>query len=98
MSSSPPCRHFLRGACRYGDACKFAHAARDADAARAPRSRSRKTRRKDSRQKVKRFREWLAREFADALDGGVVLDVAGGKGVLAFDLIHQGQARTHDSM
>ena len=36
MSSSPPCRHFLRGACRYGDACKFAHAARDADAARAP--------------------------------------------------------------
>jgi hypothetical protein len=92
MSSSPPCRHFLRGACRYGDACKFAHAARDADAARAPRSRSRKTRRKDSRQKVKRFREWLAREFADALDGGVVLDVAGGKGVLAFDLMNSTNA------
>ena len=41
---------------------------------------------------MKRFREWLAREFADALDGGVVLDVAGGKGVLAFDLMNSTNA------
>ena len=94
MPSPPPrCRHFLRrGACLYGDACKFAHDGHDADAALALRSRSRKTRRKDSRQKVKRFREWLAREFADALDDGVVLDVAGGKGVLAFDLMNSTNA------
>ena len=87
---APPCKHFARGGfCRYGDACRFSH---DACATSdAPRSRARaRRRRRASHEKVRAFTDWL-RETFDLRDARVV-DVAGGKGTLAYDVLQRTEA------
>ena len=87
---APPCKRFARGGfCRYGDACRFSH---DACATSdAPRSRARaRRRRRASHEKVRAFTDWL-RETFDLRDARVV-DVAGGKGTLAYDVLQRTEA------
>jgi hypothetical protein len=87
-----PCRHFARGCCRYGDACRFSHDApcpRPPAAPPPPRT-GRARRRSRSRDKVRLFTEWLRDAFD--LRRARVLDVAGGKGTLAFDVCNRTDA------
>ena len=104
MAQPPPapCRHFERtGACRYGDACAFAHIARDTHAtstsldAPLPARARRQTRKKDARAKVIVFRRFLERTFNNLSDARIV-DIAGGKGVLSFELLNYADSRVRD--
>lgn len=105
MAQPPPalCRHFQRtGACRYGDACAFAHNACDERttsptpvAAPVPARARRQTRKKDSRLKVVVFRRWLERTFNNLSDARII-DIAGGKGVLSFELLNSSDSRVQD--
>ena len=86
-----PCKHFTRkGACDYGDACRFVHARPDVATTPSERATARKARRSDAHRKVHHFTEWLKTTFN--LDGARVLDVAGGKGHLAFDVVNRTSA------
>jgi len=86
-----PCRHFARGCCRYGDACRFSHDAPCPATASslAPRT-GRAGRRSRSRDKVRLFTDWLRDAFD--LRRARILDVAGGKGTLAFDVCNRTDA------
>lgn len=91
----PVCRHYARrGACAYGDACKFAHTATDGpatapDAPSTTRRGTRKWRTRAGRQKVKFFVRFLCRVFTPEQRARVV-DVAGGNGKLSFELLNAG--------
>jgi hypothetical protein len=92
------CPFFARaGACAHGDACFYSHDAAPGGAAAAtsaaggdPPKKSGTWRRRRVRNncKVGCLRRWLLDEFGVALlsEGGGVLDIAGGKGELAFEL------------
>jgi hypothetical protein len=91
----PVCRHYARrGACAYGDACKFAHTLTDgpatADAPSTTRRGARKSRTRAGRQKVKIFVRFLCRAFTPEQRARVV-DVAGGNGKLSFELLNAGE-------
>lgn len=89
----PTCKHFRRGKCVYGDACAFLHERDDgAGASAEPRKRTcggkRNMVRNDFRASV--LRRFLLDEFGlDTLRAGRgVLDIAGGGGELAFELLN----------
>jgi hypothetical protein len=92
----PVCRHYARrGACAYGDACKFAHTVTDGpaiapDAPSTTRRGTRKWRTRAGRQKVKIFVRFLCRAFTPEQRARVV-DVAGGNGKLSFELLNAGE-------
>lgn len=91
----PVCRHYARrGACAYGDACKFAHTTTDvpetADAPSTTRRGARKWRARAGRQKVNIFVRFLCRVFTPEQRARVV-DVAGGNGRLSFELLNAGE-------
>eukprot|EP00946_MAST-07B_sp_MAST-7B-sp1_P001950 g1950.t1 len=80
------CRHWWRkGLCRMGSACRFLHPPR-ASLPRVPRRKYRQQTRNAGRMGI--FRRWVVHTFGtQALaEGAGVLDVAAGKGVLAFEL------------
>lgn len=89
----PVCRHYARrGACAYGDACKFAHTTTDgpaiaSDAPSTTRRATRKWRTRAGRQKVTIFISFLRRAFTPEQRARVV-DVAGGNGKLSFELLN----------
>lgn len=83
----PTCPHFYRrGTCAFGDGCFFAHPPRDASGAAA----HGRSRRKRNVGKAGVLRRWLHDTFGvDALARGTgILDVAGGKGELSFELVN----------
>lgn len=96
------CRHWARrGRCDYGDGCRFRHERVPGDDADAddPRSSAMDGRREGAarfgrrhharnRNKAGDFRRWLVATFGfeTLASGAGVLDVAGGKGELAFEL------------
>eukprot|EP00038_Savillea_parva_P013851 m.212969 g.212969 ORF g.212969 m.212969 type:complete len:472 (-) comp26317_c0_seq1:86-1501(-) len=86
----PICPYFYRrGQCAYGDGCFFAHRHHPASHGSGVEStRSRKKRRNVG--KVSVFRRWLVDTFGvDGMKRGTgVMDVAGGKGELAFELMN----------
>ncbi|CAJ1414690.1 unnamed protein product [Effrenium voratum] len=99
----PPCKHFLRsGSCHYGSSCFFAHP-EEAGRLGLERQLLRKerpgqkvaNRGEGRRNKVKNcskasvLRRWMLDAFgAGLLREGPVLDVAGGKGELAWELLN----------
>lgn len=96
-SVAPTCRHWARrGSCLYGDECRFRHDVAPGSAAdegpQADRGGPRYSRRTHlrNRNKAGDFRRWLLETFgAERLASGAgVLDVAGGKGELAFELLN----------
>ena len=82
------CRHWWRKRdCRMGDKCRFAHP--DVTTLPSyPRSRYRQQTRNAGRIGI--FRRWLLRTFGKErlASGSGVMDVAGGKGMLAFELLN----------
>ncbi|CAL57315.1 Putative E3 ubiquitin-protein ligase,makorin-related [Ostreococcus tauri] len=88
----PPCRHFTRGHCRLGDACRFTHDPSVGVRARSTTKSGRSGRGGvDPRKKVQLFTDFLRETFDDLRDARV-LDVAGGKGALAFDVCNRTSA------
>lgn len=82
----PVCPYFhRRGSCAYGDTCFFAHPPSTINAQQGSR-RGRKKRKNVG--KVGVFRRWLLDMFGQErlCEGSGVIDVAGGKGELAFEL------------
>eukprot|EP00928_Gymnodinium_smaydae_P064364 TRINITY_DN4770_c1_g1_i1.p1 TRINITY_DN4770_c1_g1~~TRINITY_DN4770_c1_g1_i1.p1 ORF type:complete len:411 (+),score=100.05 TRINITY_DN4770_c1_g1_i1:66-1235(+) len=94
-----PCRHFLRlGTCLYGDSCRFSHVAvpvpdKSLEDRRAWGGRRRLVRKCGKAGALRRF---LIETFGEeTLAGGEgVLDVAGGAGELAFQLVNLNGLRT----
>lgn len=86
------CRHFRRGYCSFGDACKFLHIAAPAPATPATDAakRGRQYGKRKNLGRVVIFRRWLVETFgAEALAlGSGVIDVAGGRGALSFELLN----------
>ena len=88
----PPCRHFTRGHCRLGDTCRFTHDPSVGVRARSTTKSGRSGRGGvDPRKKVQLFTDFLRETFDDLRDARV-LDVAGGKGALAFDVCNRTSA------
>ena len=99
----PPCKHFLRsGLCQYGGSCFFAHPeeagklALERQQLRRSRPNAKVANRGDGRRNgVKNYsqssvlRRWLLENVGiEQLRSGYVLDVAGGKGELAWELLN----------
>lgn len=82
------CRHWWRkGSCRMGSSCRFLHPPR-ASLPIVPRRKYRQQTRNSGRMGT--FRRWVVSTFGkDSLaQGSGILDVAAGKGVLAFELLN----------
>ena len=99
----PPCKHFLRsGLCQYGGSCFFAHPeeagklALERQQLRRKKPNAKVANRGDGRRNgVKNYskssvlRRWLLENLGlEELRSGCVLDVAGGKGELAWELLN----------
>jgi hypothetical protein len=90
------CPYWARkGTCAFGDNCFYAHPAVEADvgSVAAPGgggSERRSKKRESKNRKFGAFRRWLLDEFgAQQMSAGAgVLDVAGGKGELSFELLN----------
>ena len=96
------CRHFARrGACLFGDACAFSHDIEPGTPRRPPGENAlvtppraptfgRGRRNVGNKAKCSVFRRWALETFGHAFlcSGAGVLDVAGGKGELAFELLN----------
>ena len=90
----PQCRHFNRGYCAYGDQCKFAHhtPTRDKFLTQVKDHQKQLKRRRRNGNRAAQLAAFLAAELPhlDWSTGPTVLDVAGGKGDLAFELSLRG--------
>lgn len=83
----PVCRHWWRkGACLYGEACRFGHPPHDTLPPWPRRAYRQQT---YNAGRVGIFRRWLVETFGlDRLQSDGVLDVAGGHGKIAFELLN----------
>lgn len=103
LPAVPPCKHFLRsGSCQYGSSCFFAHPEEAGKMARERLELRRNkpnvkvaNRGEGRRNAVKNYskssvlRRWLLDHIGiDTLRSGCVLDVAGGKGELAWEFLN----------
>lgn len=89
----PVCRHFTRtGSCLYSDACKFRHEQPQQDAGPAASRRTWGGKRRVVRKcgKAGALRRFVLETFGEERlrQGSGVLDVAGGQGELAFQLVN----------
>lgn len=86
----PLCKHFHLGHCLYGDSCAFRHVISEAVERSRPRHGSYQRRKIYNEGKAAALRRWLVCVFGEHYmrSGSGVLDVAGGKGELAFELMN----------
>jgi hypothetical protein len=89
----PLCKHFLSGKCLYADSCAFRHditASHNSSLRARPRRGVWQRRKIYNEGKAAAVRRWMLDTFGvDYLQSGTgVLDVAGGKGELSFELLN----------